>query len=316
MAVVGDAYIVVRAITTGFENDVRRAASGINLGSDGRAVGESFTKGFNNGISKGLGKKFNFSAGEADAARRAFQTLVRTSFTLTAAIGPLISGLGALGGGLVSLTSSLVAAAPAAVVFATALTSIGIAAVGLFGALKGVGAAISAGSKAQKGSVRDSAAEEAAIKRVLSAKERLTEAQYDFAKATAAANEEIQQLNFDVEDAAIGEKKAALELEKARETLARVADLPPNSRARREAQLAFAEADLNLRKAKDRNSDLTAEQTRLGDAAKKAGTKVFQQTDTYLDAKKNEINAAVELTDAEKALKNAQSGGAGDTAIH
>ena len=315
MAVVGDAYIVVRAITTGFENDVRRAASGINLGSDGRAVGESFTKGFNNGISKGLGKKFNFSAGEADAARRAFQTLVRTSFTLTAAIGPLISGLGALGGGLVSLTSSLVAAAPAAVVFATALTSIGIAAVGLFGALKGVGAAISAGSKAQKGSIRDSAAEEAAIKRVLSAKERLTEAQYDFAKATAAAKEEIQQLNFDVEDAAIGEKKAALELEKARETLARVADLPPNSRARREAQLAFAEADLNLRKAKDRNSDLTAEQTRLGDAAKKAGTKVFQQTDTYLDAKKNEINAAVELTDAEKALKNAQSGGAGDTAF-
>jgi hypothetical protein len=31
VAVVGDAYIVVKAITTGFENEVRRAASGINL---------------------------------------------------------------------------------------------------------------------------------------------------------------------------------------------------------------------------------------------------------------------------------------------
>jgi hypothetical protein len=315
MAVVGDAYIVVKAITTGFENDVRRAASGINLGSDGRAVGESFTKGFNNGISKGLGKKFNFSAGEADAARRAFQTLIRTNFALTASIGPLISGLGALGGGLVSLASSLLAAAPASVVFATALTSIGIAAVGLLGALKGVGAAISAGSKARKGSVKDTVAEEAAIKRVLSATRRLTEAQYEFAKATAAANEEIQQLGFDAEDAAIAEKKAAIELEKARETLQRVQDLPPNSRARREAQLAFAEAELNLRKSKDRNSDLRKEQERLGEAAKKAGTEVFQQTDTYLNAKQNEIDAVAELADAEKARKAATADGAGDTAF-
>ena len=315
MAVVGDAYIVVKAITTGFENDVRRAASGINLGSDGRAVGESFTKGFNNGISKGLGKKFNFSAGEADAARRAFQTLIRTNFALTASIGPLISSIGALGGGLVSLASSLLAAAPASVVFATALTSIGIAAVGLLGALKGVGAAISAGSKARKGSVKDTVAEEAAIKRVLSATRRLTEAQYEFAKATAAANEEIQQLGFDAEDAAIAEKKAAIELEKARETLQRVQDLPPNSRARREAQLAFAEAELNLRKSKDRNSDLRKEQERLGEAAKKAGTEVFQQTDTYLNAKQNEMDAVAELADAEKAQKAATADGAGDTAF-
>ena len=315
MAVVGDAYIVVKAITTGFENDIRRAASGINLGSDGKAVGESFTKGFNNGVSKGLGKKFNFSAGEADAARKAFQTLVRTNFVLTASIGPLISAIGSLGGGLVTLASSLLAAAPAGVVFATALTSIGIAAIGLMGALKGVGAAISAGSKAQKGSTKDKTAEEAAIKRVLSATMRLSEAQYELAKATAAAKEEIQQLGFDSEDAAIAEKKAAIELEKARETLARVADLPPNSRARREANLAFAEADLNLRKAKDRNSDLRTEQERLDKASKGVADNQYKYTDTYLDAKKNEMAAAVELTDAEKARKAAAEGGTGDTAF-
>jgi hypothetical protein len=315
MAVVGDAYIVVKAITTGFENDVRRAASGINLGSDGRAVGESFTKGFNNGISKGLGKKFNFSAGEADAARRAFQTLVRTNFALTASIGPLISSIGALGGGLVSLASSLLAAAPAGVVFATALTSIGIAAIGLMGALKGVGAAISAGSKAQKGSTKDKTAEEAAIKRVLSATRRLSEAQYALSKAIAAANEEIQQLNFDAEDAAINESKAVLELEKARETLARVADLPPNSRARREANLAFAEADLNLRKAKDRNSDLRKEQERLDKSSKGVAENQYKYTDTYLDAKQNELDAAAELVEAEKAQKAAKESGTGDTAF-
>ena len=70
------------------------------------------------------------------------------------------------------------------------------------------------------------------------------------------AMEQLQQLAFDSEDAAINEQKAALELEKARETLARVSDLPPNSRARKEAELAFAQADLNYRRAIDKNNDL------------------------------------------------------------
>ena len=44
MAVVGDAYIVVKAITTGFESEVRRAASGINLERDGSNIGKTFSK--------------------------------------------------------------------------------------------------------------------------------------------------------------------------------------------------------------------------------------------------------------------------------
>ena len=314
MAVVGDAYIVVKAITTGFENEVRRAANGINLERDGKSVGESFSRGFSGGIGNSLGNSMSGFEKSAIRARAQFQGLIRTGYLLGPLISQLVSGVGALAGGLVSLASSLVAAAPAGVVFATALTSIGIAAIGLMGALKGVGAAISAGSKARKGSVKDTTAEEEALKRVLRATERLTEAQYDFAKATAAAKEEIQQLGFDSEDAALGEKKATIELEKARETLARVQDLPPNSRARREAQLAYAEADLNLRKAKDRNSDLRKEQERLGDAAKNAGTEMYQQTDTYLDAKKNEIEAAREQKDALDSLNKAQKGGTADTA--
>ena len=315
MAVVGDAYIVVKAITTGFENEVRRAASGINLERDGKSVGETFSRGFGGGIGNSLSSSLSGFEKSAIRARKQFQGLIRTGYLLGPLISQLVSGIGALAGGLVSLASSLVAAAPASIVFATALTSIGIAAIGLMGALKGVGAAISAGSKARKGSINDTAAEEEAIKRVLRATERLTEAQYDFAKATEAAKEEIQQLGFDSEDAALGEKKAAIELEKARETLQRVQDLPPNSRARREAQLAYAEADLNLRKAKDRNSDLRKEQERLGTAAKNAGTEMYQQTDTYLDAKKNEIDAVRDQKDAQDALAKAQSGGSADTAF-
>jgi uncharacterized protein (DUF849 family) len=315
MAVVGDAYIVVKAITTGFESEVRRAASGINLERDGKSVGETFSRGFSGGVGTSLSSSLSGFEKSAIRARRQFQGLIRTGYLLGPLISQLLSGIGALTGGLVSLASSLVAAAPASIVFASALTSIGIAAAGLFGALKGVGAAISAGSKARKGSVKDTGAEEEAIKRLLRATERVTEAQYDFAKATAAAKEEIQQLGFDAEDAALGEKKAAIELEKARETLQRVQDLPPNSRARREAQLAFAEADLNLRKAKDRNSDLRKEQESLGAAAKKAGTEVYQQTDTYLDAKKNEIDAIRDQKDAQDALTKVQTGGTADTAF-
>jgi phage-related protein len=315
MAVVGDAYIVVKAITSGFESEVRRAASGINLERDGKSVGETFSRGFSGGVGTSLSSSLSGFEKSAIRARRQFQGLIRTGYLLGPLISQLLSGIGALAGGLVSLASSLVAAAPASVVFASALTSIGIAAAGLLGALKGVGTAITAGSKARKGSVKDTGAEEEAIKRLLRATERVTEAQYDFAKATAAAKEEIQQLGFDAEDAALGEKKAAIELEKARETLQRVQDLPPNSRARREAQLAFAEADLNLRKAKDRNSDLRKEQESLGAAAKKAGTEVYQQTDTYLDAKKNEIDAIRDQKDAQDALTKVQTGGTADTAF-
>jgi hypothetical protein len=314
MAVVGDAYIVVKAITSGFEDDVRRAARGIDLGRDGKSVGESFSRGFGGGVTAGLSSSLSGFEKSAIRARKQFQGLIRTGYLLGPLISQLVSGIGALAGGLVSLASGFLAAAPSAVVFATALTSIGIAAIGLVGALSGVGSAISAGNKARKGSIKDTQAEEDALKRLLRATERVAEAQYDFAKATEAAKEEIQQLGFDAEDAALGEKKAAIELEKARETLMRTADLPPNSRARREAGLAFQEAELNLRRAKDRNADLRKEQERLGDSARAAGTEIYEQTDTYLDAKKNQIEALRDQKDAQDALKKAQSGGTADTA--
>jgi hypothetical protein len=89
----------------------------------------------------------------------------------------------------------------------------------------------------------------------------------DVTQAREEAKEAIQQLRFELEGGVISEKKARLEFEKARDSLQRVQDLPPNSRARREAELAFAEADLNLRRAIDKNGDLrkaTAKANREG----------------------------------------------------
>jgi len=313
MAIVGDAYIVVKAITTGFESEVRRAASGIDLNREGRSVGDTFNKGFGRGVGSGLTNSLSAFQQSAEAARRNFQRLVRVSYTVGPAISQLISVIGTLAGGLVSLASSLVAAAPSAIVFASALTSVGIAAAGLLGALSGVTKAISAGTKAKLAGTKNADAYQEALKRLALATERVTEAQEDFAKAAEDAREEVQQLGFDAEDAALSEKKAAIDLEKARETLQRVQDLPPNSRARREAQLAFEEAELNLRRAKDKNSDLRKEQERLAKAAIAAGTSQAEQTDTYLDAQKRVIDAVRDQQDAQDALNKAKSGGTQDT---
>ena len=327
MAVVGDAYIVVKAITTGFESEVRRAASGIDINREGRSVGDTFSRGFSRGIGDGLGSSLSVFEASALAARRQFQALVRTGYTVGPVISLLVSTIGTLAGGLVSLASSLVAAAPSAIVLASALTSVGIAAIGLRAALSGVGKAISAGTKANLAGKKSTDAVEQATRRLLLATERVTEAQKDFTEAVKDAQEEIQQLGFDAEDAALAESKAAIELEKARETLQRVQDLPPNSRARREANLAFQEAELNLRRAKDRNSDLRKEQERLAKSAIDAGIKLSSlseddkqkalaaQTDTYLNAQKNLVDSLRDQKEAEEDVAKAREGGTADTSF-
>ena len=131
MAIVGDAYIVVKAITTGFESEIRRAASGIDLDREGRSVGDTFSKGFGRGVGGGLTNSLSAFAASASAARKQFQALVRTSYIVGPAISIVVSTIGTLVSGLVSLASSLVAAAPSAIVLASALTSVGIAAIGL-----------------------------------------------------------------------------------------------------------------------------------------------------------------------------------------
>ena len=370
MAVIGDAYIVVKAITTGFEAEVKRAASGINLERDGSSVGKSFSKGFNSGAGGGLARSFDDFGKSALQARGQFQSLVRTGYAVGPLISVLVSSIGTLGGGFVALAGTVAGAIPSLVVLPGIFTAIGLSAITAFAAFSGVSKAISAGLKASKKATADNtAAKIAAARRIedinkriekleidarrlerdriadmieaeqdkvdavaeaaaeeeeayaklalvkeknteamIDANNRLKEAQEDLTKALEAGREEIQQIGFDAEDAALSEKRASITLEKARETLQRTQDLPPNSRARREAQLAFAEAELGLRRAKDKNKDLQKEQDKLaGDPKNTAG---------YIDALKRQEDAQVNVAQtARDALRDQLAAEANITAV-
>ena len=285
MAIVGDAYVVVRAITSSVEKDIQKAFDGVDR--VGEKAGKDLSDGVNRGFSRS-GNNFNFITprflASVDAARERFSSLTRAGYVLAPSITALGGIIGLLGTGLISLTSIIGAAAtPALITLAGAFTAAGQAALTLKLAFSGVAKAVQAGTKASKKTVSSTRSEEAAQRNLLAAYERLAEAR-------ETAIEQLQQLGFDSEDAAISEKKAALELEKARETLARVADLPPNSRARKEAELAFAEADLNYRRAIDRNNDLKKSEA----ANAKLGPDVKSQVDgskIVLDATRNVIEA-------------------------
>jgi hypothetical protein len=116
----------------------------------------------------------------------------------------------------------------------------------------------------------------------------------DVTKAREEAKEAIQQLRFELEGGVISEKKARLEFEKARESLQRVQDLPPNSRARREAELAFAEADLNLRKAIDKNGDLRKENAKANKEGVDGNQRVVDAQNALVAAKQEESDAQID----------------------
>ena len=233
MAVVGSASVVVRFITAGAAQQLKRDLTGVSTSarSAGGSVGKAFVSAFNaeqGGVFKKLGAGLQAIEGRANAARERLISLVRATNFLGPAITGVLGGIGALGGALTALVGTLSAAVPALAAVAGGFVALGVAAIGARIGLSGVGAAVSQATQANSGlsnSIRD-------------------------------INEELQQLAFNAEDAAFKEERAALNLEKARENLIRVQDLPPNSRARREAQLAYEEAELAFRRAKDQNADL------------------------------------------------------------
>lgn len=240
MAVVGEAHVLVKAITTGFDKDLRRQLQGMTgaVSSSGRAAGESLGSAFNRGFNRSAGNVFTKIAEgigtmvpQADAAREAFRSMVRTGYTLGTALTTIVGGVSALIGGLVILVGAVGRATPALFGMVTAFVQMRIAMSLAQFALGGIGAAVSRATQAQSG-LGDT------LKRV---------------------NEQFKQLRRDAESAAMSEKRAALELEKARNNLARMQDLPPNNMARREAELALEEAELNYRQAKERSKDLNAE---------------------------------------------------------
>lgn len=235
MAVVGEAHIIVRAITSKVADDIRKGFNGIdrNVASRaGQAVGKSFGDGFrNSGAGNIFGKiadGLRTMAPNAEGARLAFRKLVKTGYLLQTVMGLAGGAIASLGSGFISLISVGAAAVQGLGVVAASFVQLRVAAFVASFALKGVSQAVA----------------------------QATGSAGSFGMSLAEIRKQLNELKHDAKEAALSQERAALNLEKAREAVQRVQDLPPNSRARREAQLALAEAEQAYARAKDRAIDL------------------------------------------------------------
>lgn len=222
MAVVGHAYVVVRAITDKVEKDIRKGFEGTSAtahraGTDlGNAMTRGLSKSFkNNNSFTRLSDQIKTMYPEAEHAATSFTKLVRKGYVVQSGMGALLGSIGALVGGLGALVGIAGGAAGSIVALGGAFLTLKVGMSVASFALKGVMQAVSAATKANGG----------------------------YSKS-------LKEIQFDAEDAALNVDKAGIALEKAIEARNRVADLAPNNRIRREADLAVRQAELALRKAK------------------------------------------------------------------
>ena len=328
MAVVGRAEIVVRALTSQVADDIKRGFNTVDreVQSAGSRAGRNYKKGFETQlagmkIGKFLTNLREIAPGGEEAAE-AFTNLVRKGYYLQAGLGALGGTIGSVIGGLGALIGSAGLAAASVVALGGAMAAAATGFALMKYALGGIGAALSetAGGGGGAADATDQALRNLALtvernaESLAAANENLRDAQVGLNEAYKEGAEYLQQLGFEAEDAALSQERAAMSLEEARENLARVQDLPPNSRARREAELAFKEADLNYRQAADRSSDLATEQERYAQDGVEA-------TDVVIDAKERLRQAEEDLArtvrdnlraqiEAEEALAKARTSGA------
>jgi hypothetical protein len=351
VAVVGEAYVVVRAITNQVRDDIRRGFDG--AGDEGRRAGQEAGKGYQDGFSRQSQRSSGMFANlrrEALQAAASFQSLVRTGYALGPALAGLVGIIGGAVSGLFALGAQAAAAVPALFALVNAMTALAQAGLVLKTIFSGVGSAISAGlsggsgggggggidlsrqieeakeriEDARKGIARAYQENAEALKRanqqitdaieaeaeaydnledaernVQKAEEDLAKAQQEVNEAREEAREQIQQLRFELEESVLSEERAAIGLEKAREAFARASSLPPNNRARREAELEFKEAELRYRRAKDRTSDLTKDE-------QEATEKGIEGSDIVIAAKEREEQAEENLAEAKKGVVQAE----------
>ena len=246
MAVIGHAEVIVKAITTGFEdsirNDLKRISGSVSGRRAGESLGSSFTRGFESSTSGNIFGQFatglESMAPNAESARQRFQSLVRVGYVVQGVLGLVAGAVSSVAVSLGTLVGVLGKAAPAVAVLANAFVVLKVAMMTAKFGFGDIGSAVKAATKQNSG----------------------------LGKSIAEINEEWQQLLFTAEEAQLSEGRAALNLEAAVENFRRTADLPPNSAARREAKLAMEEAELSYRRAKDRNKDLQDEMKKGKDA--------------------------------------------------
>jgi len=272
MAVVGEAKITVIADTSRVKEQIRKGFHGAT--ADAQRAADDVSKSFNKGLNRSLGESsdgFKRLGRESRAAASAFHKQVRQSYLLQAGLGAVIQVAGVLGNGLLALVGNMAGAASSGIALVGVMAQLKVASLVGKQAFSGVMQAVKAGGTAAKES----------------------------GKTIRELREEMQQLAFSAEEAALSQEKASISLEKARENLARVQNLPPDNRARREAELAYQEADLAYRKAKDRNADL---QEQINNPEKKKGTG-GAGNDPYKDLTKTQKAFAQYLVSVQPRMK-------------
>ena len=355
MAIVGSAEIVVRAVTRGVKDDIKKGLSGLDgIGTDaGNGVGDNFAKGFSRGFGRNAANLLDVGPilASAEAAREQFASLQKASFVLGAALTAVGGILGTVAGGIGILAATAIAASPGLLGLVGIFGAIAVAAAMLRGIFSGVGDAIKQQTDKIGAAVDETERKREADERLADANYALneltkqqardladleerykdaTDAQTDAAiaversertyqnavkgtekalqevtTAREEAKESIQQLRFELEGGVISEKKARLEFEKARDSLQRVQDLPPNSRARREAELAFAEADLNLRRAIDKNGDLRKATTKANREGIDGNAKVVKAQENVQKAIQTQTDAEIDAARAVRSYNEA-----------
>lgn len=126
-------------------------------------------------------------------------------------------------------------------------------------------------------------------------------AQLSLNAARDAARETLQQLAFSAEDAALAERRAGLNLEEAHAALVAAQRLPPDDRRRREAQLSYEEAELAYREAKDRNADLAVEQQNAARRGVEGSQEVQRAQESIAETRRREAEAQEGVADAREA---------------
>lgn len=193
MPIVGEAYVTVRAITSGVKKDIESAFTGVDSGaaqSLGKSLGSDFMKGFNDSQNKTGGNLFSsIAAGleemdpKAEAAREELSHLVQIAHTMGTAFAGVIGTVSALGGGLVALAGTAAGALPSVAALGNVYGTFG-AALGVTKlALHGVGNAISVLSNPTS-----------TAKATTAALAGLTSAQIAFAKFIVSLRPELMSL--------------------------------------------------------------------------------------------------------------------------
>lgn len=272
MAIVGEAHIIVKAITTGVERDIRNGFQNVEgAGTDaGKRLGKSYGNGFWAGYnSSNSSKVFGRIAdglrqleGEAEQSVKVFQRLVTANYFVSGGLGVLVGTIGQAVVGLGALVASGVGAAAslAAVGSAAISARIGLSTIGF--AMKGISQAVGAATSANNSYTKS-----------------------------------LKEAKFEAEEASLSVDRAALNLENARESMLRTQDLPAGSRVRREAELAYKEAELAYRRAQDAKKAAGKNAATGGAADPYAGLtpsqKSFAQYLVGIKGKLNELREAV-----------------------